>query len=97
MKQAPTYIKTYYSSLTYIVLLLVLWTGFAFIEHQLDTDKHQHGSHHCQLFSDMLHGASYALPSIPLLIQKPLVEMFYTLTSVSRMQPGRKARSPPMN
>ena len=38
-------------------VMLLLWTNFAVIHHQLDLDLQHHEHHHCQLFASVLHGA----------------------------------------
>jgi|ASRK01.1.fsa_nt_gi hypothetical protein len=81
--------------LTSFVLVLVLWTGFAFIEHQLDTDKAHHEHHHCQLFSHAIHGVSSALPVLPVIIQKHFQTGIDSIATAFRTLPIEKARAPP--
>ncbi|MCY9805739.1 DUF2607 family protein [Vibrio scophthalmi] len=38
-------------------VMLLLWTNFAVIHHQLDLNLQHHEHHHCQLFASVVHGA----------------------------------------
>ena len=44
-------------AIVFCTILLLLWTNFAVIHHQLDLDRHHHEHHHCQLFASLAHGA----------------------------------------
>lgn len=81
--------------LTSIVLVLVLWTGFAFIEHQLDIDETHHEHHNCQLFFSSSHGIASTFIALPIMVQKPINTEYEALVAAMRTLPNKKARSPP--
>ena len=81
--------------LTSMVLVLVLWTGFAFLEHRGDIDSSHHEHHHCQLFAQALHGITSPFTVLPLIRQKPIENESEIITQLFKSLPNKKARSPP--
>ncbi|WP_241210406.1 DUF2607 family protein [Vibrio ichthyoenteri] len=47
-------------------VMLLLWTNFAVIHHQLDLDLQHHEHHHCQLFASVVHGAKSSPLTLPI-------------------------------
>lgn len=85
------------TKLTSIVLVLVLWTSFAFIEHQLDFDEVHHENHHCQLFSSSSHAIASTFITLPIIVQKYLKTENYAVVSAIKALPIKKARDPPQS
>jgi len=81
--------------LTAFVLVLVLWTGFAFVEHQLDINEQHHAHHHCQLFSGAFYGIPSSFPVLPLIIQETIIQKRNATASIFKTLPVKKARAPP--
>ncbi|MDV7105644.1 DUF2607 family protein [Vibrio sp. TH_r3] len=78
-----------------IVLVLVLWTGFAFLDHMVDIDSSHHEHHHCQLFAQALHGITSPFTILPLIRQKPIEHKPKIIAELFKPLPNKKARSPP--
>ncbi|MDB1122291.1 DUF2607 family protein [Vibrio algarum] len=93
--QLTGYCRLTSTRLTSIVLVLVLWTGFAFIEHQLDFDETHHENHHCQLFSSSSHAITSTFITLPIIVQKYLNTTIYTVITTIKALPIKKARAPP--
>jgi hypothetical protein len=76
-------------------IALVIWLGFAYVEHQYDFNHHDHSEHYCHQYASIQHGLKTLAPFpalAPIVKREALLESHYTL---SKQVSVYKARSPP--
>ncbi len=76
-------------------ILLTLWLGFAFIDHQFDTIADHHSHHDCQLFANIQNGVKSAELILTPAIVHGFIAQIAEPIRISRPIQAYLARSPP--